>query len=113
MPAFHQVVDTRRGGASVIHFPNAEAENAYNERIRAFRASIPRDVRFVVAPDQRVLGRDGKWRESGTPIAEADVGDEPGAPDKGRVAWQVFESLLDEGMIIENYEYKPPVDAAR
>ncbi len=106
----HQVVNLRTSRAPV-RFISEEQERAYNERLAAARAAIPRDVRYVVGPGQRVLGRDGSWREEGAVVAATDVADEPGAPAQGRAAWKVFEDLVATEVVIENYEWRPPADA--
>jgi len=107
----HQVVVDLRTAGSGQQFTSQEQETEYHQRLAAARAAIAPGVRFVVAPGQRVQLRDGTWLEAGAPIAATDVSDEPGAPDKGRLAWRVFDDLVARERVLESYTWRPPADA--
>lgn len=105
----HQVIDIRVG-RGVHHVIDAESEREHSERMQAARDRIPSGVRYVVAPAHRVQGRDGKWFEAGAPITPEDVAADAGWPVQGRAAWKVFEHLVFELRVLENYAYQPPSD---
>lgn len=110
----HQVVDSRTG-ATARQFHSTEDEASYNESMAAFRAAIPKHVRFVVGPAETCTGikvRDGSVRTSGQPVNVEDIADESGFPDTGRPGWKVFEEHVFRGRVVENYGYVPPVHAA-
>jgi hypothetical protein len=104
-----QVVDVRVGSGP-HRFIDEQAEQQHQEAIQAFRARIPPSVRYVVAPDQSVTGRDGRVFTAGQPITVDDVAADAGVPEQGRQPWRVLADLVHEGRVLENYGYQPPIE---
>ncbi|HEX2871404.1 MAG TPA: hypothetical protein VHP33_09115 [Polyangiaceae bacterium] len=105
----HQFVDIRVRGAR-HHFIDAASEQEHMQRLAEFRAGIPKHVRYVVGPGTVVEGKDGKSFGSGAPIAVDDIEADVGYPGyvNARAAWQVFEALVHDERVIENYAFAPP-----
>jgi hypothetical protein len=79
-------------------------EQAHDAKMQQFREAIPSHVRYVVAPGQAVMGRDGKLLHAGAHLGGA----EDLAPEgDDRPAWRVFDDALWNGVIWENYAWKP------
>jgi hypothetical protein len=97
----HQVVDVRVRGARRYFIDEAD-EAQHQLSMQEFRAQIPRSVRFVVGPGQRVQVADGSLREAGHAISASDLPSEHALP-----AWQRFEELVHSELIVQNYAFVP------
>ena len=105
----HQEVNVRVG-AGPYRFVDEQAEKAHTERMQAFRAAIPSHVKYVVGPDGSIQGANGKVFAPGSPITADDVSGDEGWPLKGRAPWRVFEDLVHEQLVVENYSFAAPIE---
>lgn len=99
-----QIVDLRTKGPS-RQFVTAEDEAAHNESMRLFRESIPKSVKYVVAPGASITVRDGSVRSAGQAIDPTDLPEQA-----GRASWRVFDDYVWDGSVIENLAFVPPDD---
>jgi hypothetical protein len=112
MSVMNQVVDVRYASRT-RQFTSEEDERQYNAEVAAFRARIPSDVKYVVAPGSTILVLDGTRRGAGQAIQAEDipeqvVTDKHGNQTGSRLGWRIFEEHLHAGRIIENYAHSVP-----